>query len=318
MQTKRRVIAGKIEGVEGTPEALTATEAGLLVRSASYTPDITMLPREVILATFSKLPDLPGARMAAISFSAEVIGRGAAYSAGVKPRLSPYLRACGLLETVDVTPATEKVSYQRASANIPSLTLALLDDDDEGGAVLKRISGARGNVKFRGERGGALMADFTFTGVYLDVADGAQLAASYDALLPPQLLAAQFNLAGYAPSLQSFEVDLGNKVAGIPDMNTASGYKAFRITDGDTRGRFDPEMVKVSTYDYYGKWKGGIGGALSIGAFGPAQYNRVKLTAPKLVTTKVSEGERESLQIVNVDFQLAMNAGDDELVLEFS
>jgi hypothetical protein len=318
MQTKRRIIAAKIEQAEGTPEVLTGAETGLLVSAAQYTPDVTMLPRNVVLATFSKLPDLPGARMAAISFTAEVIGRGLAYAVGTLPRLSPYLRACGLAETLDDTGGAEKVSYKRANANIPSLTLALLDDDGAGGAVIKKIAGARGNVKLRGERGGALMADFNFVGVYLDVADGAQLVAAYDSLQPPQLLSAQFALAGFAPSVNSFEIDLGNKVAGIPDMNAASGYKAFRITDGDTRGRFDPEMVKVATYDYYGKWKAGIAGALSIGAIGAAQYNKVKITAPKLVTTKVAEGEREAEQIVNVDFQLAMDAGDDELVLEFS
>lgn len=318
MQTKRRILAGKIETTEGSPEVLTATETGILATAAEYTPDIQMLPREVILASFSKLPDLPGARLAQISFSAEVMGRGVAYSAIVKPRLSPYLRACGLQETVVTTGGQEKVSYQRASANIPSLTLALLDNDDAGGAVIKKIAGARGNVKLRGEVGKQLYADFTFTGVYLDVADGALLSASYDSVMPPQLLAAQFALGAFSPVVNSFEVDLGNRVTGRPDINSASGYKSFVISDGDTRGRMDPEMVTVATHDYYGRWKGGLHGTLSIGAFGPAQYNRVKLTAPKLVTTKVSEGEREGHQIVNVDFQLAMNAGDDELVLEFS
>jgi hypothetical protein len=318
MQTKRRIIAGKAEAVEGTPEALTAAETGILVTNAQYTPDIKMLPREVLLATFSKLPDLPGARMASLSFSAEVMGRGVAYAALTLPRLDPYYRACGLVPEIDVTPGAEKVTYKRASANIPSMTQAFLDDDDAGGAVIKKIAGARGNVKHRATTGGQLFADFTFMGVYLDVADGAQLAASYDDVMPPQLLAAQFALAGYAASINSFETDLGNKVAGVPDMNAASGYKAFRITDGDTRGRFDPEAVKVATYDYYGKWKAGLTGALSIGPFGPAQYNKIKITAPKLVTTKVSEGEREGQQINNVEFQLAMNAGDDEFVLEFS
>ena len=317
MQTKRRIIAGKLEAAEGVPEALTAAETGILVRDVSYTPDITMLPREVILATFSKLPDLTGARMARIGFKAEVIGRGAAYSAEVLPRLDPYLKACGLAATLDVTGGSEKVTYQRASANIPSITIAFLDDDGAGGAVIKKIAGARGTVKFSGQVGQQLFAEFSFIGSYQPVVDGAQLAASYDSLVPPQLLGATFTVGGYAPVLQSFEIDLANKLAGRPSIAAASGYQSFEITDGDTRGRMDPEMVKVAVNDYYGKWVGGLTGALVCGPFGPAQYNRIQLNAPKLVTTDVQEGEREGQQVCNVGFQLAMNAGDDEMLLTF-
>lgn len=318
MQTKRRVLAAKIETTEGTPETLTTDDTGLLITEPSYAPDISMLPRNVLLASFSKLPDLTGQQLSKLSFKAEVIGRGVAYAAATLPRLDPYLRACGLVPTVDETVSAEKVSYQRASDNIPSLTLAFLDADDEGGAVIKKIAGARGNVKFTGEVGGPLYAAFEFTGAYQAVTAGEQLAANIDSVLPPQLLSAAFSVGGYAPALQSFEIDMGNTLAGRPDMNAASGYRSFMITDGDTRGSFDPEMVKVATKDYYGDWVSGLSGALQIGAFGPAQYNRVQLTAPKLRTTNVQEGEREGQMTLDVSFQLAMDTGDDEFVLEFS
>lgn len=318
MQTKRRIVAGKIESVEGTPETLTASETGILVTEPSYAPDIAMLPRDFLLATFSKMPDLAGAQMAKIGFKAEVIGRGSAYAATTLPRLDPYLKACGLAATVDETVDAEKVTYQRANSNIPSLTLAFLDDDGAGGAVVKKISGARGTVKFSGQVGQPLYAVFEFIGAYNTVADGSQLTASYDSVVPPQLLGCNFTVDAFEPVLQSFEIDLANKLAGRPNINKASGYESFEITDGDTRGRFDPEMVKVATKDYYGDWKDGITGALQIGAFGPAQYNQVKITAPKLRTTNVQEGDREGQMTVNVDFQLAMDSGDDEFVLEFS
>jgi hypothetical protein len=118
--------------------------------------------------------------------------------------------------------------------------------------------------------------------------------------------------------LKTFSIDLGNKLNQRDDMNSPTGIKSFDITDGDTRGKFDPEMTTVAAYDYYGKWKGGLAGTLSVGAFGPAQYNKVKLAGPKMVTTKCQEGDRNGTEIVNVDFQLAMNSGDDEFSLEFS
>ncbi len=318
MQTKRRIIAAKIEAVEGTPEILTAAETGILVTNPSYTPDIKMLPRDVLLASFSKLPDLVGVRLARIAFKAEVIGRGVAYAPATLPRLSPYLRACGLQETVDVTVSAEKVSYQRSSQNIPSLTMAFLDDAGAGGAVIKQLSGARGNVKFSAGVGGQLYAEFSFIGAYADPVDGAQLVASYDDIRPPQLLNAPGTIGGFQSTFSSFDLDMGNKLAGIPDCSAVSGYRGFEITDGDSRGRIDPEMVKVADKDFYGDWTGGTEAALVVGPFGPTQYNQLGFTAPKLVMTNVQEGDRESKMILNIDFQLAMNAGDDEFVLEFS
>ncbi|MCF6265232.1 MAG: hypothetical protein L3J57_01650 [Desulfuromusa sp.] len=318
MQTKRRIIAAKIEGTEGVAETLTATETGILVTNGSYTPDIKMLPRDVLLATFSKLPDLTGVRLSKLTFKAEMIGRGTAYAAGTVPRLSPYLRACGLQETVDVTGGAENVSYQRASSGIPSLTMAFLDDDGAGGAVVKKLIGARGNVKFSGSVGGQLYAEFSFIGAFVDVVDGAQLTASYDDIRPPQLLGTAFTVDGYQSAFSAFDFDMGNTLAGIPDCSKDSGYRGFEITDGDTRGQFDPEMVKVATHDYYGKWIDGIEGALVVGPFGPAQYNRIGINAPNLVTTNVQETERESQMALTVNYQLAMNSGDDEFVLTFS
>jgi len=312
MQTKRRVVAAKIEGVEGTAETLTTTETGLISIDPKYTPDIKMLPRGVILATFSKFPDLAGAQLAHIGLKCEVMGRGTAYAANNLPILSPYLRACGLAETLDVSVGVETVTYKRASTGIPSLTIGLYTD-----GVIKMIRGARGTLKLTGDVGGALYAEMDFIGAYIDPTDGAMLTPTYSGLNPPQLLNANFTVGGYAPVLKSFEIDLGNKIEQRDNMNALSGIQSFQLTDGDTRGKFDPEMTLISVNDYYGKWKGGITGALNIGAFGAAQYNKVKITAPKLVTTKVQEGTRNGVDIVNVDFQLAMNAGDDEVTVQF-
>lgn len=313
MTTKRRLIAAKIEQVEGTPEALTAAETGVIVIDPKYTPDVKMIQRMGILSTFSKLQDVPGARLAHVSFKAEVYGRAAAFAANNLPVLSPYFRACGLVETLDVTPGSEKVTYTRASSGIPSLTLGFYDD-----GMIKKIAGARGTLKFSGEVGGPLYAEFDFIGAYIAPVDGAMLAPSYVNLVPPQLLNAAFLVGGYSPALKSFSIDLGNKLAGREDLNSASGYKSFVLVDGDTRGQFDPEQVLVAANDYYGKWVGGITGALSVGPFNATQYNRLKITAPKLVTTKIDEAEREGHSVLNVGFQLAMGSGDDEVALEFS
>ena len=313
MLTKRRIIVAKIEDVEGTPEALTVDDAGIIAIDAKWNPDIKMLTRNIALPTLSKLQDIPGMALAHISFKCELMGRSAAFAADNLPYVSPFMRACGFQETLDVTPGSEKVTYKPASTGLPSLTLALYSD-----GVIKKISGARGTVKINAENGGQVFAEFDFLGAYIAPVDGAILAPSFPAFLPPRLTGANFTIGAFTPVLKSFSIDMGNKVAPREDANAPSGYKSFMLSDRDPRGSFDPEMELIATHDWYGIWKAGTLGALSIGALGATQYNKVKITAPKVAYAKVAEGDREGIELANTDFQLAMNTGDDEVVIEFS
>lgn len=313
MLTKRRVVIAKIEAVEGVAEVLTAANGGIIALESKWTPDIKMLTREASLPTLSKLQDIPGMALARIQFKAELMGRAAAFAANNPPYVSPFLRACGFAETLDVTPGAETVSYVPASNGLPSLTLGLYSD-----GVIKTLAGARGTVKFSGSVGEQLFAEFDFLGAYVDPADGAVIFPEFPSHLPPRLTGANFTVAGFAPTLKTFEIDMGIKLAPREDMNAESGYKSFRIADRDARGKFDPEMELIATHDWYGRWKDGTAGALNIGAIGASQYNKVQITAPKLAYTKVNEGDREGLELANTDFQLAMNTGDDEIAIKFS
>jgi len=100
MLTKRRVIAAKIEASEGTGETLSASDGGILAIEPKVEVDIKMNPRDPVMATLSKLADVPGAQLARVTFKAELKGAGSAYSTSNLPALSPYLRACGMSETV--------------------------------------------------------------------------------------------------------------------------------------------------------------------------------------------------------------------------
>lgn len=313
LRTRRRVLAGKIEGTEGTKEALLAADGGIIALDLKWTPDIKMLDRSAALPSLSKLKKIPGLALARIGFKTELMGCATAFSSVNLPPFHQYLLACGFAATLDVTPGSEKVTYKPASSGVPSLTIAAYVD-----GTIRVITGARGTVKFSGNVGEQLFAEFDFMGAYNAVTDGAILNPSLPMLDPPRLTGAQFTVGGFAPVLKTVSIDMGNKLAPREDMNSASGYKSFMITDRDPSGSFDPEMELVATQNWYGRWKAGTSGALSIGAIGASQYNKVKLTAPTLVSTKVAEGEREGLEVANTDFQLAIGTGDDELVIEIS
>lgn len=313
MKTKRRILAGKIEGVEGVAETLTAAEGAIIALDVKWTPDIKMLQRNAALPTLSKLKQIPGLKLAHIAFKVELMGCTAAFSAINLPAIDPYLRACGFAATLDVTGGTEKVTYKPASTGVPSLTMAVYSD-----GVRKLLTGARGAVKFSGNVGEQMFAEFDFVGAYNAVTDAAILAPTFPTHLPPLLTAANLLIGAFAPVVKSINFDLANKLAPREDMNAPSGYKSFMITDRDPSGHFDPEMELVATYNWYGLWAAGTSATLSMGAVGAVQYNKVKFTSPAIVTTKVGEGDREGLEVADTTFQLAQGTGDDELVIEFT
>ncbi|HIJ95784.1 MAG TPA: hypothetical protein HPP94_08635 [Desulfuromonadales bacterium] len=313
IKTRRRALAGKIEATEGTAEILTATEGGIIALDVKWTPDIKMIQRNAALPTLSKIKQIPGLALAHVAFKTELMGRTAAFSTVNLPFVDPYLRAAGFAATLVVTPGAETVTYKPASTGIPSLTLGVYVD-----GVRKLISGARGTVKFSGTVGEQLFAEFDFMGSYNAVFDTPLIIPTLPTHTPPQLTNAQFTIGAFAPTIKSISFDMGNKLAPREDINAVSGYKSFMLTDRDPSGTFDPEMELVNGHDWYGLWKSGTSAALSLGAIGASQYNKVKITAPTVVTTKVSEGEREGNEVADTSFQLAMGTGDDELVIVFS
>jgi hypothetical protein len=312
--SKRKVLAGKIETVEGVAEVLTATEATMIAMDVKWTPDIKMLSRNAALNTLSKLPQLPGLALAHISFKTELIGReaGSTLSTTVRPYIDPYLRACGLAPAF-TTGGTNTISYSPASTGVPTITTGVYVD-----GVLKKISGARGTVKFSGVVGEPIYAEFDFMGAYNPLADATQLIPTVSFLAPPLLHSANLMIGSFSPVVKSVSFDIGNKLAPREDVNSTSGYKSFMITDRDPTGQFDAEMETVATHNWYGLWKAGTSAWLTMGPVGTATSNKLSISAPAIVTTKTSEGDREGLEIADTTFQMSMSSGDDEFNLTFS
>ncbi|HBT82429.1 MAG TPA: hypothetical protein DEB35_03035 [Desulfuromonas sp.] len=313
MLTRRRIIAAAIESVEGTAEAITVADAGILAIDPQYDPDVKMYSRDNVKTnTLSKLQQIPGQQMGTISFKAELKGPGSTYSATVKPALGKYLRACGFAETVDVTPGAEKVTYLPASTGVPSLTMWLYDD----GRACK-LKGCRGTVSFSGKAGEPIIADFKFTGVYDGAPALAMVTPTLEMSVPPVMLNAALTIDGYSAIFETFSVDIGNEIQMRSSASAMTGYLSALLTDRKPTGKIDPEMVLPATYDFMVKWVSGAAGALSLGPIGAVAYNKFNITAPKCVYTKIGSGDRNGLSTADLDIQLAMNTGDDEFKLEF-
>jgi hypothetical protein len=307
--SRRRVIAAKVEGTEGTAEAITVADAGILAMDVKFDTDIKVTRRAIRLNTLSNLAPVIGARAGSVSFTAELKGSGGASYTTVGPALAPYLKGCGFAETLAAASAT----YKPASTGVPSLTIWVYED-----GTVKKLKGCRGNVKFRGKVGEPCYADFSFTGVYDAVADLAMISPTIEATVPPALLSSLMTIDAYSGIYSSFSFDMSNEVGLRESANSATGYLSALITGRQPKGTLDPEFVTVATYDFYGKMLAGTPVAFNLGAIANGTCNKVQITAPKLVYAKVGEGDRTGYTTAELDFDLCMNTGDDEISLVFA
>ena len=295
-------LAAKIETVEGTKEALVDANA-MLHKNLAFSPVIEQYTRDLLRGTLSRNPSISGKRSARNAFDVELVGSGVA---GTAPYWGPLMKACGFSETIV---GSTSVTYKPATNNLSnSMTLAGYMD-----GVIKRLWGARGNVKLSIEAGKPGILHFELEGADFEVVDGALLAPTYSTIVPPAFLNASFLLDTYAAILSKIEIDVANALAKRESINTSSGFLSTLITGRDPKGSLDPELPLVASYDFYGKWKTpGTLGSLSVAA-GTVAGNIITITCPKVRYAAIADQDRNGLRTLGLDFQPCLNTGDDEI-----
>jgi len=310
--SNRSIIAAKIEAVEGTSETLAGADANVqIMEPAKFEPNISMFDRQLLDVSYSSFKQIPGTRLATISFKCENKGSG---TAGTAPAIGKLLKACGFLETVV---AVTSVTYAPLSAlaTIPTLTVAVYID-----GVRKQIRGARGNVKYSAKNGEPGVFEFTFLGVYDAVTTQTLLTPSgVETTVPVALLSALFSVAAFSAFVSTVTFDMGVKLAPRPDINKAEGYISTLITSRKPVGTFDPELEIIATHDWYGRWLAGTTGVLTWKHPGTAG-NICVFNVPVCQYIKVSDGDRDGIALSPIDFLMVRNAagGDDEISVAYS
>lgn len=299
---RRTQIAFKAETNEGTAET-PGTGDVLLVFEPNYDPDVQHYKRDPARSSMSQLESLPGERSGKIDFIMELVGSG---TKGVAPAWGALLKACGYAETISTGTS---VRYDPASASIPSLTLAMYMD-----GVIKKIWGARGDVKLTLDKGKPGLLHFTFSGADFSLTDGGLLTpVSYPAIKPPVFLGATFTYDTYAAIISKLEIDAGNKVELRDSVNAASGFVSALITGREPKATFDPEAVTVATKDFFGMWRGSTGAAMAATLGSTADTgNMIALSAPKAQIEELKGADRKEIRVFNITAGLKGNTGDDE------
>ena len=302
---QRIQLAAKIEATEGTAESLAAADA-MLVANPTFRPEIKSTDRAQLSSSLSRFGAVPGLRSAVIEFDVELKGSGVA---GTVPMIGKLMRACGFGETIVVNTS---VTYAPASASVPSITIALYMD-----GMRKMIWGARGTFKIVCKAGEPSMIHFMFTGADFSVTDLALLTGvAYETTVPQPFQAATFTIDSYAAIIESLEIDIGNQVSLRPDVTVTSGHRSAAITKRESVLTIDPELITVAMYDFYGKWRSGVMGALSL-AIGAVVGNKAEITAPKVQYVGIAPGDRSGIRTLGIDSWLNRNSGDDEISIAF-
>lgn len=218
----------------------------------------------------------------------------------------------GASATAGSDPSDAGYEIKPISSSVPSLTMGLYED-----GIRKLLKGCRGTAKFNFMLGEPATVDFSFRGVEAGVSDLALLTGiTYDAVVPPVLLNAVMSCDGVSLNLGELDVDVANTLAPKDKIDDAKGILSFMITERDTQGSFNPEMVLVATHDFYDKWFSNTPMVLDM-AYGSVDGNKIRVYAPSIIYNKVDDADRDGIQLAQTAFDVtgSMEPGDDELAI---
>lgn len=308
MLSTRAVLLAKAESTYNTdPVPVEGTNA-ILVENLKHSYDSTrMAERMATRASLGKLKPVFAGQLGQLTFDVELKGSGAA---GTAPELGVLLKGCGFAETVVVSTS---VTYKHASSGHSSLTFYFFED-----GMKYIMTGARGMVSMSLQTGATGKLSFTFTGHIATPTDVALATATYNATVPPPVIAGAFAIDSYSAVISKLDIDWGIELAKPDDLSASDGYGQIQITGRNVTGGFDPEAALVAAYDWITKWKSSAAYALTTGAIGATAGNKYTVTAPAVTYTEVASGDRSGILTRDLKCVFAESSGDDEVAIAFT
>ena len=314
IQTVREVVLGKIQTALGVPAVPTAADNAILCEPPSIAYDGVIMPeRTAAKPGHGNLKkDFVGA-LKVITFTSEIKGTLAAYSATVLPEIDPFLRMCSIGVTLDTTPGAETVTYSRVSTAQEYGTVYYYQD-----GLLHKLTDCQGDVALDHSVDGGNKLTFTLYGKYSPVTDVPLISPSYDNAIAPPFVNANVSVLGTAVAITKLTYGMNNTIAKPKSANSPNGYGDMVVTDGDINGSFDPLHNLIIDKDWYSEFENGTEGELTTGLIGSQQYNRFTVNFPKVYYSNLSDSDREGLRALEVPFTALETTTDDEFSLVFS
>lgn len=315
MLVNREVLLIKTESTYGTDATPSNTADALRVEDLAWSHvDSRMVERPSVQVGFNTLKKIYGGTLMQVTFTAEIKGKGAAYSTSSLPEIDAALGACSTARTIVTTSGLETVTYTPLSTPSAQESVTIWYYQD---GMLYKLTGCVGDASFNFAAGEYGKVTFTFTGHTSTPSDATIVTPTLDAVSPPIVLSSSFTIASYAAVVNAMEFGFNNVLAKRPSINATDGYGTISVVDREVMGSLDPEAVVVATHDWDAKWRAGTAMALNLGDIGSTQYNKYKLSMPAVYYTEVSPGDRDSIRTFESNFGCLISSGDDEWSLLF-
>lgn len=300
---RKKTILAKIEGTYGTDSVPTGAANAILVRNLDLTPQETdFADRDLIRSYFGNSEQLAGASRGMLSFEVEMAGSG---TVAVAPAYGPLLRACAMAEVI--TPTTGPVTYTPISAAIEAVTIYFNVD-----GVFHKFLGVRGNVSLSWSIKNIPVYRFSFTGLYVAVADAAIPTPTYTAFQKPLVVSnintTPFTLHGFSAVASDLSIDFGNQVV---HRSLIGGSESVLITDRKPTGSVTIEATTVAAKDWFAICKAATIGAIDI-TQGTATNNKVQVTSSGVQLTNPRYAEQDGIQMLQMDMRFVPTSGNDE------
>jgi hypothetical protein len=312
MQTIRnRVLLAKVETAYGSDPTPTVAANAIEAKNIKVNYIGDKLERDNVRNNISAVSPVIGKRHVEVTFECELKGSGTKGTAG---RIGALLQACSFTET---TSAGSSVIYTPASTSQKSVTMYIYDIDSAS-TVLKKITGAVGNLQVKCTAGQYGTLSFSMKGLYNAPSDvAAPTDPTYETTLPPIVESASFTLNSVSGLyVNEVNINVNNEIAERDDISTANAIAAFTVTGRKPSGSFNPEAVIIATYGFWADWIASTQRALSM-VIGSASGNKCTITAPKVTIDSIGDADRNGILTRDIPFSLGMNAGNDEMQFKF-
>ena len=313
---RNTLVLLKSEVTYGTDPVPTAAANSLLVSNLVY-PEFNAnnVPRDNVRPYFGSSEELVGTYYVTLGFDLELAGSG---TAGTAPAWAKALLAAGFAETLVASTCAE---YRPVTDSQGSCTIYWYDS-----GVLRKVTGARGNVMLMLKVGERPVLRFTYTGIYNAItAVAVPTDSDFDDFETPEVVTtansgdvtfgATYSEAvftggtGY-PSM-GLEIDVGQKVEFIPLL----GREAVEITDRQATLKLALELTAAQEVSFKAEVLANTTTAVSL-QHGDTAGNIVGVHMPTVQKINPKLTDQQGLRLVSYDGRLVpTTAGNDEIVI---
>jgi hypothetical protein len=294
---KLQSLALKTQTNTGSAATPIATDY-LYAMDVSVKPTIEVLERDFSRASLDTPTHTTGKASYDVSFKVELKGSGSSF---VDKPTQALLEACGFYASASTNDVTFfPISVPSSSAfRSPGrcMTVEFVRD-----GYKRQVKDVVGSPKITCEAGKLPILEFSGKGLYAAATDvTTPTSTGSNQTLPPVVESVSLTVDGQTFIPGKFEIDCGNTIQPIDDVNSTDGIHTFVITSRKPVGSFDPLATTVATYDFLTKVYNATPFAVTA-TVGSAQYNRVTISAPYCQYTDISDTSRNDL----FAFQLPM------------